>query len=93
MNSAGECTIIKSRNGKNGGRGSHEKRHGEPKLSGDGAGKLKRIWHIDLPAIRPTIILLMIMNMGHMLSLGYEKALPFCILYPFVQKYFNRGNT
>lgn len=41
----------------------------------DGAGKLRRIWHIDLPTIRPTIIVLMIMNMGKILSLGYEQIL------------------
>ena len=40
----------------------------------DGASKMKRIWHVDLPAIRPTIILLLIMGMGRMLSLGYEKV-------------------
>ena len=41
----------------------------------DGASKLKRIWHIDLPTILPTIILLLIMNMGKVLSLGYERIL------------------
>ena len=41
----------------------------------DGASKLKRIWHIDLPTIRPTIIVLLIMNLGKMLNLGYEKIL------------------
>lgn len=41
----------------------------------DGASKLKRIWHIDLPTIRPTIILLLIMSMGNVLALGYERIL------------------
>lgn len=41
----------------------------------DGASKLKRIWHIDLPTIRPTIILLLIMSMGKVLTLGYERIL------------------
>lgn len=41
----------------------------------DGASKLKRIWHIDLPTIRPTIILLLIMSMGQVLTLGYERIL------------------
>ena len=41
----------------------------------DGASKLKRIWHIDLPTIRPTIIILLIMSMGSVLSLGYERIL------------------
>ena len=41
----------------------------------DGASKLQRIWHIDLPTIRPTIILLLIMSMGQVLALGYERIL------------------
>ena len=41
----------------------------------DGASKLKRIWHIDLPAIVPTAIIMLILNMGSILSVGYEKVL------------------
>ena len=41
----------------------------------DGASKLQRMWHIDLPAIRPTVVVMLIMNMGKMLTLGYEKIL------------------
>jgi putative aldouronate transport system permease protein len=41
----------------------------------DGAGKFKRMWHVDLPAIRQLIILLFIMNMGHLMNVGYEKVL------------------
>jgi len=41
----------------------------------DGATKLQRIWYIDLPTIRPTIVILLIMNMGKILSIGYEKVL------------------
>ncbi len=41
----------------------------------DGASKIKRIWHIDIPAILPTIVLLFIMSMGSMLSVGYEFVL------------------
>jgi len=40
----------------------------------DGASKVRRIWHIDLPSIRPTIIILLILDMGHLLGLGFEKA-------------------
>lgn len=39
----------------------------------DGANILKRIWHIDLPTILPTVAILLIMNCGSMLSVGYEK--------------------
>ncbi|MBQ8972102.1 MAG: sugar ABC transporter permease [Clostridia bacterium] len=40
----------------------------------DGANKLERIWHIDLPTILPTAIILLIMNTGNILSLGFEKV-------------------
>lgn len=41
----------------------------------DGAGRFGKIWYVTLPAILPTIIILLIMNMGSMLSVGYEKIL------------------
>ena len=40
----------------------------------DGANKLQRILHIDLPCIMPTIILLLIMNCGSIMNVGFEKA-------------------
>jgi len=40
----------------------------------DGASKLQRIWHIDLPGIIPTIITLLILNAGRIMSVGFEKA-------------------
>ncbi|MCL2832724.1 MAG: ABC transporter permease subunit [Treponema sp.] len=40
----------------------------------DGANKLQRIWHIDLPAIVPTMVILLILNVGRILSVGFEKA-------------------
>jgi len=39
----------------------------------DGANILKRIWHVDLPSILPTIAILLIMQCGSILSVGYEK--------------------
>lgn len=41
----------------------------------DGAGKLAQTWHVTIPGILPTIIILFIMKMGSMLSVGYEKIL------------------
>ena len=41
----------------------------------DGASKIKRIWHIDLPGIAPTIIINLILNTGSIMSIGYEKVL------------------
>ncbi|WP_372516754.1 ABC transporter permease [Paenibacillus silviterrae] len=40
----------------------------------DGANKLQRVRHIDLPSIMPTIIILLILNIGHFMSVGYEKV-------------------
>jgi putative aldouronate transport system permease protein len=40
----------------------------------DGATKFKRIWHIDIPGILPTVIILMILNCGQLLNVGFEKT-------------------
>ncbi|MNK80593.1 putative multiple-sugar transport system permease YteP [compost metagenome] len=39
----------------------------------DGASRLRQMWHITLPGIRPTIIVLLIMSIGHLLGTGFEK--------------------
>ena len=39
----------------------------------DGAGKLRRIWHIDLPGIGETIAIMLILKFGSMMSTGFEK--------------------
>lgn len=39
----------------------------------DGATKLRRVWHIDLPGIMPIAIILLILNTGQMLETGFEK--------------------
>lgn len=41
----------------------------------DGASKIKRIIHIDIPAIMPTAIIMFILNLGSVMSVGYEKSL------------------
>ena len=41
----------------------------------DGATLLQRIWYVDLPAIMPTAVIMMILNMGSILNIGYEKIL------------------
>ncbi|GGE01457.1 ABC transporter permease [Paenibacillus nasutitermitis] len=41
----------------------------------DGANRLQKIWHIDLPGIAPTILILLILVMGNMFSIGFEKIL------------------
>lgn len=40
----------------------------------DGASRVKRVWHIDLPTILPTVVLMLIMNLGKVMNLGYEKV-------------------
>ena len=40
----------------------------------DGAGRLQRVLHVDLPCIAPTIIITLILNAGNILSVGFEKA-------------------
>lgn len=41
----------------------------------DGAGRWKKLLHITFPTIRPTIILLLIMQVGKTMNVGYEKIL------------------
>ncbi len=41
----------------------------------DGAGKFKQIWHITLPAIAPTIIVMLILKIGTLLSVSYESII------------------
>jgi putative aldouronate transport system permease protein len=41
----------------------------------DGATKLQRIWHIDIPGILPIMIILFILDIGSILSVGFEKVL------------------
>ena len=38
----------------------------------DGAGRWRRMWHITLPAIRSTIVLMLVLRMGSVLDTGYE---------------------
>ncbi len=41
----------------------------------DGAGRFKQVLHVSIPGLMPTIIILLIMRIGQMLSLGYEKIM------------------
>ncbi|MSS13945.1 sugar ABC transporter permease [Lachnospiraceae bacterium Oil+RF-744-WCA-WT-11] len=40
----------------------------------DGATKLQRIRHIDLPLIMPTIIIMLVLALGNVMTIGYEKV-------------------
>lgn len=43
----------------------------------DGANKWKQIWHITIPGILPTIVLMLILKVGHILDTGFEQVLVF----------------
>ena len=40
----------------------------------DGATKLRRMWSIDLPSILPTAVMLLILNVGGIMNVGFEKV-------------------
>ncbi|MDR1891420.1 MAG: ABC transporter permease subunit [Oscillospiraceae bacterium] len=40
----------------------------------DGASRFKRVLHVDLPAILPTICIMLILRCGSIISVGFEKA-------------------
>ena len=39
----------------------------------DGAGRFKKMWHITLPGIRSTIVVLLVMNLGHILGSEFDR--------------------
>lgn len=41
----------------------------------DGANRWSQIWHVTLPGIRPTMMTLLILNIGTFLNVGFEKVL------------------
>lgn len=41
----------------------------------DGAGRFKKIWHITLPSISGVIIVILIMNIGWLMNVGFERQL------------------
>ena len=38
----------------------------------DGAGRFQKMWYVTLPSIRPTIMILLLMNIGNVLNAGFE---------------------
>lgn len=41
----------------------------------DGAGRWRQTWHVTLPGIRPTMMTLLVLNIGTFLNVGFEKVL------------------
>ena len=40
----------------------------------DGCGKFRKIWHVTLPAILPTVVILLILRLSQLLDVGFEKV-------------------
>ncbi|CAI6076272.1 putative multiple-sugar transport system permease YteP [Paenibacillus sp. JJ-100] len=40
----------------------------------DGASRLRKIWHVTLPGIAPAIVITLILNIGKVLEIGFEKV-------------------
>ncbi|WP_405451969.1 ABC transporter permease [Paenibacillus sp. HJGM_3] len=40
----------------------------------DGAGRWKQTWHVTLPGIAPAIVIMFILQIGHVLEIGFEKV-------------------
>lgn len=51
----------------------------------DGAGRFRKMWHITLPGIRTTFMVLFILSIGHLISIGFEKQ--FLLGNPLVNDY------
>ena len=41
----------------------------------DGCNRFQRVWHVHIPGILPTILLLLLMRVGSMMSIGYERII------------------
>jgi putative aldouronate transport system permease protein len=41
----------------------------------DGAGPLRRFWHVTLPGLRPVLVLLLVLRLGTVLNTGFEQIL------------------
>lgn len=41
----------------------------------DGAGKWKQMIHVTIPGIMPTIVIMLILKVGNLMSIGYEKTI------------------
>lgn len=51
----------------------------------DGSSRIRKIWHITLPGIKPTIIILLILQIGRMASIGFDR--PFVMGNSLVSDY------
>lgn len=54
----------------------------------DGCGRLRKIWHITLPGIKPTIVIMLIMSAGHILDANFE--MPYLLQNGMIQDVANQ---
>jgi len=57
----------------------------------DGAGRFGKIWHVTLPGIRPTIVVLLIMNLGRILGSEFDR--PYTLMNPRVMQVAEQIST
>lgn len=57
----------------------------------DGANRWQQMWHITLPAIRSTIVILLILRLGSVMDTGFEQI--FLMLNPFTMEVGNVLDT
>lgn len=57
----------------------------------DGAGRFSKMWHITLPGIRPTIVVLLVMSLGNILGSGFDR--PFAMQNKLVMDVANVIST
>ena len=43
----------------------------------DGAGRFRRVWHVTIPGLMPTYLVLLLLNIGSLLSVGFEQYFVF----------------
>ena len=49
----------------------------------DGCNRWKKMWHITLPSIKPTVVVMLVLSIGSIVSIGFEK--PYLFSNPMVQ--------
>lgn len=57
----------------------------------DGAGRFSKMWHITLPGIKPTIVVLLVMSLGNILGSGFDR--PFAMQNKMVMDVANVLST
>jgi len=40
----------------------------------DGASRLRKIWHVDIPGIMPTAFVVLVLAVGNVMAIGFEEA-------------------